>query len=111
MINDVTIGGAEHPALVPPDKRSLLEEICQRHGVTWLAVFGSVARKEPTSESDVDVLYKLEPGRSFTYFQLYDLAEDLRGVFGRPVDLGQPRQIHWYIRPRVLSEAIEIYAR
>jgi uncharacterized protein len=107
----MSAAAAATSSLVPPEKRPLLEEICRRYGVTWLAVFGSVARGDARHDSDVDVLYELEPGRIFTYFQLFDLAEDLRPVFGRAVDLGRPKQIHWYIRPRVLAEAIEIYAR
>ena len=37
-------------------------DLCSRYGVARLDVFGSVGRGEASPESDVAVLYELEPG-------------------------------------------------
>jgi predicted nucleotidyltransferase len=89
-----------------------LAEACVRHGIKWLALFGSVARGEATPESDADLLLEFEPGRRVTYLDLERIALDLSPLFGhRPVDLAKPTQLHWVIRDRVLSEAIVLYGR
>ena len=38
-----------------------LREVCQRYGVATLEVFGSVARHEDRDDSDIDLLYVLQP--------------------------------------------------
>lgn len=75
-------------------------------------IFGSFARGEERSDSDVDVLLEFEDEFTPTLLDVAGLAEDLRPAFGgRQIDLGRPGQLHWYVRDRVLREAKEIYAR
>ncbi|MGI8647122.1 MAG: nucleotidyltransferase family protein [Mycobacteriales bacterium] len=40
-----------------------LAAVCERYGIAELAVFGSAARGEARSGSDVDLLYTLKPGK------------------------------------------------
>jgi uncharacterized protein len=61
-----------------------LKRICLDTGITFLALFGSLARGEENVDSDVDLLYKLEPG--ITYFEFFDIIEQLRGFFKREID-------------------------
>lgn len=99
------------PLLLPADQNRLAE-ICVRHRITWLAVFGSVARGEARPDSDVDLLAEFEPGAQLSYLDLESVAEDLMPIFGgRYVDIGKPKQIHWMIRNRVMAEARVLYAR
>ena len=58
----------------------------QQLGARRIGVFGSLARNEATSESDVDVYVEFEPSkRTFRNFNaLYELLES---IFGRTVDL------------------------
>ena len=54
-------------------------------GVKRLAIFGSVARGEATSDSDVDVLVEFEGPATFDqYMRLKGFLEE---ALGRPVDL------------------------
>lgn len=73
-------------------RRELVEarrdEICavvRRHRGLPVAVFGSVARGDETSTSDIDFLVEFEPGRSL--FDLLHLTEDLEALLGVPVDV------------------------
>ena len=86
-----------------------LEQVCERYGVARLSVFGSFARGEARAESDVDLLYSLAPGTRLG-FDLFDLEDELAGVFGRRVDLVSERSLHRLIRDRVLREARPLYA-
>ena len=63
--------------------------LAQRHGGLVCAyLFGSHARGDAVSESDVDVAVLLarDPPRTLIGLHL-DLADDLTGAVGRPVDL------------------------
>lgn len=68
--------------------RSVREELlraARRHGASNIRVFGSVARGESTSDSDVDLLVDMEPGRSL--FDLAGLWKELESVLKRRVDV------------------------
>ena len=65
-----------------------IEAACQRFDVKRLEVFGSGAREDFVSESDVDLLVEFNQlyskGISDRYFGLLD---ELISIFKRPVDL------------------------
>jgi predicted nucleotidyltransferase len=86
-----------------------LAEVCARYGIARLLVFGSVARGTATPDSDIDVLYELEPGRRLGW-EIEQLADELAALFGRPVDLVSPAALHRRLKDTVLSEARTLYA-
>ncbi len=89
--------------------RSRKEEILQlaaKHGAHNVRLFGSAARGDAGPESDVDFLVEFEDGRSL--LDLSGLWLDLEELLGRKVDVAQPQTLHWYIRDRVLKEAIPL---
>ena len=81
-------------------------ELTKKFGVKSLSLFGSVARNEATSDSDVDLLVEFNrPVGYFGWFALQDYLEDLLGC---SVDLGTPDSLKPYIRERVLGEAVHV---
>ena len=72
------------------DKREELAELCRRHGVARLEVFGSAARgtdfDPQTSDADFLVEFRLDDGRA-PLQQYFGFAEALRQSLGRSVDL------------------------
>lgn len=89
-----------------PDR---LAEICDRYGVCELSVFGSVARGDAGSDSDIDLLFVLAPAARLG-FALFDLEAELEELFGQPVDLLSKETIHHLVRDSVLAEAKVLYA-
>ena len=78
----------------------------QRFGVVGLALFGSVARDEAGTESDVDILVRFDrPATSKRYFGVQFHLEDL---LGRPVDLVTAKALRKELRPFVEREAIDV---
>jgi predicted nucleotidyltransferase len=81
-------------------------ELEMQFGVKTLMLFGSVARDEATSKSDVDLL--VEFNRPVGYFGLFALQNYLEKLLGCPVDLGTPDSLKPYIRERVMGELIHV---
>ena len=88
------------------DKRATILRIAASHGAGHVRIFGSVARGEATSASDIDLLVDLEPGRSL--LDHVALKQDLEDLLGRKVDVMTEKALHWYIRDRVLAEAVPL---
>jgi len=83
--------------------RQAIQALARRHGVTEVRVFGSTARGEAGPHSDLDLLVRLEPGRS-----LLDRAAfkaDLEELLHVPVDVANPDTLHPLIRAQVQGEA------
>lgn len=87
-------------------RRSEILRIAQAHGAKNVRVFGSVARGEEGPDSDLDLLVDLEPRRNL--LDLGHLVMDLQDLLGRKVDVVEPEGLHWYIRERVLKEAVAL---
>ena len=81
-------------------------EMAKQFGVKSLLLFGSVARDEATSISDVDLL--VEFNRPVGYFGLFALQDYLEKLLGCPVDLGTPESLKPRIRERVMGELIRV---
>jgi uncharacterized protein len=87
-------------------KRDEVLHIAARHGARNLRVFGSVVRGEAGEGSDVDFLVDMGPDS--TPFFPGGLVADLEELLGCKVDIVTEDGLHWYIRERVLKEAIPL---
>jgi hypothetical protein len=87
-------------------KREEVLRVAARHGARNVRIFGSAARGEAGPSSDVDFLVELEEGRSL--LDLVGLWQDLEKLLDRPVDVVEPEGLHWYIRDKVLREAVPL---
>ncbi len=87
-------------------KREDILRTANRHGAFNVRIFGSVARGEADSESDIDLLVDMEPGRSL--FDLSGLLRDLEDMLGCHVDVVTERGLRDRIRERVLKEAVAL---
>ena len=85
------------------EKRTEILESASRNGASHVRVFGSVARGDDHSESDVDFLVEFEKGRSA--LDEVSLIEELEQLLGRRVHVVTPGALHRVIRDKVLAEA------
>jgi uncharacterized protein len=86
--------------------REQIVEIGRRFGVRNIRVFGSVARGDAGTDSDLDLLIDVDPGHG--YFDMAGFAlevEDLLGVFTQVATVGGMKV---RIRDRVLAEAVGV---
>lgn len=81
-------------------------ELVRRFGVTRLALFGSTARNEARSDSDVDIVVSFDgPATSQRYFGVQFYLEDLLGC---PVDLVTDKALRPELRPYIEREAVNV---
>jgi predicted nucleotidyltransferase/plasmid stability protein len=98
------------PNLLANLDTAALTEVCARHHIVWLAVFGSHARGDARPDSDVDVVVDFAPGMT-PGFGIVRVADALRPVFGgRRVDLVTRRGLAPRLRDRLLSDARTLHA-
>ena len=80
--------------------------IAAKYGARNVRLFGSRARGDARSDSDVDFLVDMPSGCSL--LDVGRLMMDLQDVLGCKVDVVEPEGLHWYIRDRVLKEAVPL---
>ena len=85
------------------NKRNQILKISASHGARDIRVFGSVSRGDATEKSDIDILIKLEPGRSL--LDIVAIKQDLEDLLGYNVDVVTEDGVSPYIRDQVLNEA------
>lgn len=76
----------------------------QRFKVKSLAIFGSVARDQARSDSDIDVL--VEFSQPVGIFEFLDLKEYLESILSARVDLATEPALKKQFRDQILKEAI-----
>lgn len=86
-------------------KRSL--PILKRHAVKHAAIFGSFARGNAKSSSDVDFLIEYK-GKNKSLFDLVNLKSELEDTLGRKVDIVTYNSIYWRLRERIIAEQVVI---
>jgi|LFRM01.1.fsa_nt_gb predicted nucleotidyltransferase len=88
------------------DKREEVSSIALKYGVNKIRLFGSTARREDNSNSDIDFLVDFDSDRSL--FDLIGFKHSLEETFNRKVDVITFDSLHQDIKENVLSEMIEI---
>ena len=88
------------------DKREAILKLAAQYGASNVRVFGSVARGEARSDSDVDFLVNFPADRSI--FDLVGLWLDLRDLIGREVNLSTDEGLKDYVRPSALKDAVTL---
>jgi predicted nucleotidyltransferase len=87
-------------------KREEILRIAAQYGASNIRLFGSRARGDARADSDVDLLVDLPPRCSL--LDVARLMMDLQDILGCKVDVVEPEGLHWYIRDKVLKEAVPL---
>ncbi len=87
-------------------RRRELVEAAAAHGVTNLRVFGSVARGQDRTDSDVDLLADLPPGMGL--LGLGRVQAELESILGSPVDLVPADDLKPGVRARAEADLVSL---
>ena len=75
-------------------------------GILRLSLFGSVARGEASSASDVDLMAEFDSSKEFSLLDMVRLENRLADILGVRVDLTPARALKNRIRERAIREAV-----
>lgn len=92
-------------ALIDINRNKILE-LATKYGAANVRIFGSVARGEDTTNSDIDFLVDFRTGTSL--IEWCSLRLDLKDLLGCEVDVATEKTLKPRLKSRVLSEAESI---
>lgn len=89
-------------------QRGALDAILARYGAVNPRLFGSVARGDATSSSDLDLLVDLLPARGNELLRVAGIAEELGEVLGMRVDVVSTTLLRSDVSASALSDAVAV---
>jgi hypothetical protein len=94
-----------------PLDHETLANLCRRHHIRRLSLFGSTLRGEGGPDSDVDLLVEFEPGKAPGLLGLAGIEAELSALLGeRRVDLRTAQDLSRHFRSEVIRTAEVQYA-
>lgn len=100
-------------AVKPKINRRRIARFCMKHRVCEFSLFGSILRDDFGPDSDVDVLVEPKDAAGYGIVEWSDMLDELRQMFGRPVDLLTRRSVEAsknpYRKKSILEGAKVIY--
>ncbi len=84
--------------------------IFEKHGFLKVGIFGSRARGDNQSDSDVDLLFSSE-GNNLGYAEKQEIQEELESVLGIGVDLVPDTRVVARMRPFIMKDLKIIYEK
>lgn len=74
-------------------------------------IFGSYARSEEESSSDIDIIVNFIPDIKVTLFQYIHIVNDLQALTGKKIDLVEDGQLKQFAMKTAENDKILIYER
>ncbi|PYV38343.1 MAG: nucleotidyltransferase [Acidobacteria bacterium] len=87
-----------------------IRDLCRRHHISELALFGSAVTDNFTLRSDVDLLVEFEPETHVGFMTLAKIQREFSELLERRVDLVPKGGLKPKIKEAVLSSARILYA-
>lgn len=87
-------------------KRNDILRLAAQHGAHNVRLFGSMARGEASPTSDIDLLVKMDRGRSL--LDLIELSQELESFLHRKVDILTDEGLSPYLAQRIQAEAVPL---
>lgn len=91
------------------DTKTKIDELCRKHKIRELSLFGSRVRDDYTATSDFDFLVDFLPDAEIGLFEFSGIQIELEDMLGQSVDLVPKNGLKPMIKEQVLSEAKIIY--
>jgi uncharacterized protein len=82
------------------------ESALRRQGVSHIALFGSRARGDNRSDSDIDILIELAPDAPVGLFEYVAITQYLADLFPVRVEVADRRTLKPLVRPSAEREAV-----
>lgn len=90
---------------IPMDK---IRDFCLRWKIVEFALIGSVLRDDFRPDSDIDVLLSFQANAGWSLYDIVDMKDELKAMFGREIDLVEKEAIRNPYRRRVMLTDKEV---
>lgn len=80
----------------------------QKDGVVLVGLFGSFARGEEQSDSDIDIVYEIEKDQKLSMFKYLRYLGDLEKSLNHKVDLVRAETIKADLKPYIYKDLIYV---
>ena len=87
-------------------EKEKITEICRRNDISFCALFGSFARGDANSDSDIDLLVRFSKPKGYNWL---DAAIEIEDELGKKVDLITENGLSPYVRDYVLKDLQVLY--
>ncbi len=91
------------------ETRAKIAELCKKHRVRELSLFGSRSRGDNRPDSDFDLLVDFLPDAGIGLIEYSRMQIDLSEILETKVDLVTKKGLKDYVRDNVLADATPIY--
>ena len=95
------------PLQINVDKR-LIAEFCLKWSIREFSIFGSALRDDFRPDSDVDVLVSFAADAQWSLFDIVQMQDELKAIFGREVDLVEKEALRNPFRRRAILSGREV---
>lgn len=85
-----------------------LRDLLEKYGASNPLLFGSVARGDATSSSDIDILVEMNPEDGNLLMRASGLLEETRELLGKDIDIFPAQLLKSEVNQQALSEAIPL---
>jgi len=89
-------------------RRPQLAAILTKYDATEPLIFGSVARGEATTASDLDIMVTLAPDRGNPWMRLAGLTDEFSAILGLRVDVVSPSVLRTEVSQQARREAVPL---
>lgn len=97
--------------LLDPIQKKEIETICNTYSIKKLSLFGSAARADLGSDSDIDILVEFFPDGVPSLWRFVELQDELIDLFGRKVEVATQAILNNpYRRRSIENDLKELYA-
>ena len=91
------------------ETKAKIAELCKKHRVRELSLFGSRSRGDNRPDSDFDLLVDFLPDAGIGLIEYSRMQIDLAEIMEQNVDLVTKTGLKPYVRDNVLAEAMIVY--
>ncbi len=92
-------------------EKGKIAAFCRKWKITEFSLFGSVLRDDFRPDSDVDVLVTFAEDAPWSLFDMVDMQDELKEIFGREVDFVEKEGLrNPFRRHHILKNREVIYA-
>ena len=89
-----------------PLDQDALAQLCRRHGIRRLSLFGSLLKGTARPDSDIDILIEVDPHAVIGVYEYVALKDYIAELFDNPVDVVSRDGLKPYVRPAAMADAV-----